>query len=187
MYCTMADVKKSIKWATTEVQMDSLVADLIGDVASRIDESLGSLGPLHYATWTEQYDGGLDSLLLRHRPVESVTSVKDDISWAFGSGTVVDSATYVLDKRLSIIHFVNYCPAAGKQNVQIIYPGGYRTIPGLVRRLAVEMVVAHLKQRENPAVVTKGDRSGNLTRTPADQWDKTIARRLLPLTGHSVT
>lgn len=182
-YCTLAEVKRALNASASETQNDALLAELCDDESSRIDLLLGARAPLTRGTWTEDYDGGCDSIVLRHRPAISVASVKDDLSWTFGSSSVIDATAYRLDKTLGILRFVYYVPAGGRQNVRVVYDGGFDPIPGLVRRLAVEMVTARLKQRENPMVVNRGNKDGNFSKTPPEEWDSTIIRRLEPILG----
>jgi hypothetical protein len=183
-YVTREDVKKAVKFDADELQMDPLLDQLVVDVTSHIDRLLGDRAPLLLALYQEDYNGS-QNIYLRHRPVTSVVDVRSDTSYAFGTDTIIDSALHVVDTRLGAVRFIYYTPPTFPLCIRVNYNGGYAAgaVPPLVRRLAVEMVTAHLKQRDNPTVVAKGNRDGNLTKTDPLMWDDIISRRLAPLMG----
>ena len=186
-YCTREDVKKAVKTDLDETQLDPLVDQLVEDVTSQIDVYLGDRAPLATALHQEDYNGQ-SAIYLRHRPVTSVVDVRSDGSFTFGTDTIVDSTLYVVDYRLGVIRFIYYTPLGYPLSVRVNYNGGYAAgaIPKLVRRLAVDMVTAHLKQRSNPSVVSKGNRDGNLVKTDPSMWEDLVVKRLGPLMGSPI-
>src|SRR5438034_9114626 len=54
-------------------------------------------------TYTEYHAGGSEFVHLKNFPVQSVTSVKVDPGYAFGSSTVVSSSAYVVHLERGVI------------------------------------------------------------------------------------
>lgn len=82
------------------------------------------------AAITEYHDGmgcGHTELIPLHTPVGIVTSIHDDISRGFESGSLIDSDLYVVDQARTSVRFLPNAAnlSRGVQNVKLIYTAGY--------------------------------------------------------------
>lgn len=88
---------------------------------------------------TEFYDGtGAQELRLKRYPVTSVTTVHVDSDRTFGAESLVPATSYTIDKPQGVLRFlphgesginaISYWPS-GTRNVQVVYRGGYSTLP----------------------------------------------------------
>lgn len=86
-------------------------------------------------TYTQYYDGnGKDSLLLRHYPIISITSIHLDPDRVFGADTQISASDIILSDENKELGYVELLGgevfSAGKKNVKIVYVAGYATVPG---------------------------------------------------------
>lgn len=103
-------------------------------------------------TFTEYYDGsGEAELILRVRPVISVTSVHEDSLRAFGSSVLIDSGDYMVLKEQGIIRLWNTRAAfiRGAAVVKVVYVAGWATIPYDIQQAVKELVaLKYFKQNK---------------------------------------
>lgn len=154
MYCAVDEVKRAMGWPDSDTSHDVLLEEIVEDVTSRID-SIAPGDTLNEMSYTEHHDGGVDNIVLRRRPLVSVTSIHDDLSHEFDSGTLVAASDYIAGRsELAIVRLKIGTFIYGRGNVQVIYVAGYSTIPSFVRDLARRMAVRRLKRRENPEMTS---------------------------------
>lgn len=170
--------------------IDQLILDVsaqIGRFCNRIDTT--GAHTFGYATRTEKYNGLYSpEIVLRNTPVSSVTSVQ--LIYDDGSTSTVSSDEYRYDPASGVLrllydyfgwglgwestepatyqkapgYFVGPFPrfAAGLNNVQVTYAGGWSTIPQDLQRVATQAVVdLYLNRRTNryAALDSIGNRS----------------------------
>lgn len=192
----------------TSVQWAAYITDLIAAATALINKFC-RVTSLEETTYTEYYDGKgptgefnayteRDRVFhLRNRPVQSVTSVSEDVnaktsvpSWTARTVRSVSAAgDYELLTRygLSHIRFHNNVPAEGVSNVKVIYAAGYAT--GSQELDEISMIAAELvanwltqeKQRQE-AIATRnyGVRDAAEMFVPPDQrvFPKDLQERL---------
>lgn len=151
---TTADIKAFLNIPTTDTSFDTQLG-LFVDAASQM--IVNRIGPVAGSpTYDEWYDGGSPSIVLRHTPVQSITSITE----SYGSSAVYTLTAQVLDsgsvggaygysgdlsrglltRRVSGIatHF-----AAGLQNVHVVYVAGYATVPADIEQ-AAKLLIQHM-------------------------------------------
>ena len=138
MLISVDEAKAALNWTTTSSADDDELTFYIEAVTPIIEDIVGSCVP---TTYTETYDGGGPQITLLHKPVLSVTTVKESYGAAyytlteqdpFGGagyssfGFTVDYRTGVMTRRASgsAVSFVD-----GTRNVQVTYQAGRLVIP----------------------------------------------------------
>jgi hypothetical protein len=147
---TLAETKTFLNITTTafDVQVGTFIDAASEMIVRRIGPVAGS------PTYDEWYSGGAAQILLRHSPVQSVTSVTESFgpiaytltpqvldAGAIGAyGYSLDVPAGLLTRRVSGIA----APfASGVQNVHVVYVAGYATPPAdLV--LACKLLLQHM-------------------------------------------
>jgi len=166
--------------AASETQYDDLLTELIDDVAGRINAKLPHVD-LRQTTYTEYHPGGAAYIVLKRRPLISVTSIHDDTSHEFGSDVLVAATDYFTEPvELSIVRKKSGTFQIGPNNLKVIYEAGFESIPPDVRRMAVERVVAAHARRKNPDMKTQGHREGTWERRDMEEDERAMDRVLSP-------
>ena len=145
------------------------------------------------AEYTEYYDGdGTRELVINHHPITAITSVilKD---WADSGNdeTVTLSELLITQWDRGIISFKpgfsGYFPAS-KQNIEVIYTGGYTTVPAAIVEATVQIMIW---------LISSGDRSEGITKEKMGDYEietgvvsdntvtPSIVRLLSPYVDHS--
>ena len=139
---TLAQGKAHLGIPTLDTTQDARVEDYINAASDHV-ESLTNR-KLVLQTHTHYLDGnGKGRMLLQEFPAQKPTVVNMDLSWTFGSGTLVPTTEFevqfdVILVRRSLQTFPN-----GARNVKVTYQAGYSTIPMDVQQatlLGVEML-----------------------------------------------
>lgn len=118
------------------------------------------IGPTSSAAFSEWYDGGSPTIVLRHSPIVSVESVVEtigstlrrtlaeiDLATATTSGAwdfTIDTSTATLTRRAAGMA-VPFMP--GKRNILVTYHAGYAEVPADVKH-AVLLLILHLWQTQ---------------------------------------
>ncbi len=127
---TNTEIKEYLK--ITGTSQDALLTK----IASRAQEILeGYLSrKIEQATYTEKHDGGEPLILVKNRPIISVTSLKDN-------GVTVDASKYVVYNESGIVALKSGYFTSGLQKVEITYDAGYATVPELIKEAALEIAM----------------------------------------------
>jgi len=101
---------------------------------------------------TEYYNGdGSNVILLDQYPINSLTSVHDDLNRSYGSDTLIDSSDLVTmpnDIPYKIIYDGGYF-LAGIKNIKVVYNAGYATtIPYDLQQACLEVIAYFFKNSE---------------------------------------
>lgn len=130
---TLAKVKSYL--GISETADDTLLQNIIDSVSEAIEHYCGRRFALEERT--EFYDGeGSSSLVLKCRPVESVSSIIDDTSHNFPASAEMDDDFYVFYPEAGIIELTNGTFANGKRNVKVTYTAGFSVVPPAVEQAA---------------------------------------------------
>lgn len=139
-----------ISHSNWDALITSLITRMSGFFESQINRTLDA------ADYTERYDGEEDNggvLRLKHPPINSVTSLHDDINRAFGASTLIATADYVWYANEGVIRLDGAEFRVGLQNIQVVYNGGYDTIPDDVVQAVIELVAFKLIQSDTGGVI----------------------------------
>jgi uncharacterized phiE125 gp8 family phage protein len=127
-------------------------------------------------TFTEYLPGGSEFLLLRNYPVSSVTTVKVDPAYGFGSETIISSTAYVVHTERGVIQSVAgpFFPCAPRV-VQVVYATATSAVPDDVKQ-AYALLVGHWYRQVKTQVATGFQ---NVTQQKAGDLFATYAREAL--------
>jgi hypothetical protein len=138
------------------------------------------------ATWTEYLDGtGDDVLRLREWPVASVTSVKyRESSTAFGEA--LDTSAYYIDPTADNrgeLHIWGSSAQwgqtqsvwpAGSKNIQVVYVGGYDTIPADLQEACFILIDSWYASSLRDSVSSQAEVLGQINRTLKTEGEKAL-------------
>jgi hypothetical protein len=118
-------------------------------------------------TKTEYLDGDCtDTIILKHVPITAITSIHDDTERVYGSDTLIDSADYTYDAETGIITLDNNITSPGRQNIKVIYTGGYTvatvgttlpTMPEYLKEAMIKLVIAEFLVSKGQIATIVGD------------------------------
>jgi hypothetical protein len=119
-------------------------AELIASISARMASFCGrdDWGPS--ASRTEYRDGGLTCVAVDVWPITSITSIHDDPDHAWASDTALDAGDYFASyDDNGVIYSEAGTFNHGKQNLKIIYVGGYadeKSVPSEIKRACIEQL-----------------------------------------------
>jgi hypothetical protein len=169
---TTANVKSFLDIQTTT--WDTVIGTLVTSCSVWIENYCGGLRFKNsLSDVTEYYDGdpfeeGNKSIFLKNIPIVSITSV----SYASGSlssptWTAYDASTgYVRNDKTGELTF--YALPVGKQNIRVIYQGGYTSIPEDLQMACLELVARIFNKRKSFGVATESVGGANVV------WEKEL-------------
>jgi len=151
--CTQDEVKEYIDMPGGSSDADDVIDDLITRVSDRFAKYCG-ITQFKSQSYTEYYSGqGTQELFLDQRPIISITSIKQDSEWAFGSDSTFASDNYAIqDDRVVLKDNVF---SSGVRNLQVIYTAGYSTIPGDLKQACIEEVARAFDKRSNVDITNR--------------------------------
>ena len=112
---------------------------------------------------TEYYSGdGSNAILPRQYPINSITSLHDDIDRVYGSDTeLYADGDIIIENDNTRIRYYGGSFAHGMNNIKLIYNAGYSTIPAVLQLACLEIVRFFYQDSEEK-------RAGITTRSMAD-------------------
>ena len=148
------------------------VEQLIDAVTSRAEDYAGIR--FQYASETQVLSptSGRESVRVRRRPIDSVTSVKEDLDGIFPADSLIDSTDYYVDADAGLIALRSGTFLGGPGSVAVSYAGGYRDIGAIPMflRLAATQQVAYLYQRRS----SMGIKSESLSGMSQTRWTEDL-------------
>ena len=144
---TLVDAKRHL--GVTETSHDAVIQDLVNAAVGVIE---GLIGPITPKTYTETYSGGNYTIVLRHTPVISVTTVTENwgtINYTLTNqpvGQATDAYGYDLENPYSgtlarrTVGSFPFPFFAGEGNIAVTYVAGRSSVPpdvklALIRQL----------------------------------------------------
>jgi len=131
-------------------------------------------------TYTVYLDGPSPTeprkLALPVRPVQSITTIHDDLSgtWDYGSGDLVASSDYVLDSQTGAVWLRPDAAHGGwgtsPRGIKVVMVAGYATIPSWLQH-AAGMLVSHMWQMRH---------TGGMQATSAAGRSETLRPETIP-------
>lgn len=171
---TTANVKEFLGIGTAVTDDDTFIQNLITRVSDDIEKECGRT--FADATYTEYRSGDSTGLLLLDQyPINSITSIHDDIDRDYGADCLIDADDYSYYSDSGIVELDGLTFCRGVNNVKIVYNAGYTTIPtdleqACIKRVAVEYITG--KAGVNAFNAENSDKIKNLKESAQD----TIAR-----------
>lgn len=139
-YTTLDDVRKYLGLATTFTTDDDFIGTLITSVSAQIESYCDRILAEH--TVTEYLDGdGKSVIILSEYPINSITTIHDDVDRAYTSSTLIASTDYSYDDN-GIVKLDGITTSIGINNIKIIYSAGYKVLPADLA-MAVKKLVAY--------------------------------------------
>jgi len=159
---SLDEVKEYMGMTGSQSGVDDTLEDLITRI-SDLFHNYCKVTQFKTKTYTEYYSGqGNQELFLDQRPIQTITSIKQDSEWTFGADSTFAAGNYaILDDR--VVMKDNYF-REGIRNIKIVYTAGYDTIPGDLKQACIEEVVRKFKKRENVDVLSRTSIDGGITK-----------------------
>lgn len=175
-WVTLAEIKAYLKPAANDLTgHDDLLNALISACSREIDNYLGY--PLIYPTGDKTCyinGGGARFIELPYRPVNSIATVHDDLSRAWGSSTLIPASSYVVDLELGQIWLLNDLTfQCGIQNVKIVGNFGFAALsnaPSDVMQICKERVAMRFNKRLSQGISSKSLGDGSATWFAKDEF-----------------
>lgn len=123
---------------------DTLITNTITQISEYIQSKPEINQYFIAASYTEYYNGDGDVILiLRKLPVNSITSIYDDLDRTFDeTEDQIDSSNYSVDSESGILQFDGAVMCKGVQNIRVIYNAGYNAVPANVQIACEKLVMA---------------------------------------------
>lgn len=148
----LVTLEKTLQYLKESEDRDDVVQAILDGVSAEFESRTNRV--FAQANYTDALDGGCSYVLVENPPIISVTSVHESnsIPAVFNATTLVDADTYVSYAGEGRVQLLGARArfARGYQNVQVIYSGGWVTIPADVQ-LAVMRWVGHIWKEEDTA------------------------------------
>jgi len=169
-WTTLVLVREHLEFAAGDTSKDEQLKSMINRSYKILEKYLGRQMKSQTIT-DEYYDGdGTPTLLLKQWPINSVTSLFDDVDRDFAGNTEISSDDYLIYGDEGRIELYNdeTIFTVGKQNVKITYNAGYDTIPDDLELASTIHVAEVFKKANNEGLLTKslGGLSIALQRAP---------------------
>ena len=145
---TLAEVKRylDVSVSTWDVVLAALQAAAEARVVSYVGKEIEE------QTFTEYHDGrGLSRLVLKNRPVGSITSIHDDLDRDYETADLVDSDDYTFYPDAGIVELDAGSFQDGIRNVKVVYVAGYSTVPADVEIAVWKLTAAYWNQMRQGA------------------------------------
>lgn len=166
-------VKQMIGLTSTQTDDDELLEGLIDKETKFIQTFTGRT--LFYGTHTEYKNGdNSDTLMVDEYPIVAITTIHDDVDRVYGADTLIAATDYTYRANSGIITLDDDVFAAGKQNVKVVYTGGFKVIPADLALACAQRVYADYLELKGGMTAVIGE---VLTYKPANlrgQADKVI-------------
>ena len=141
---TLSGVNDYKGWTTgADTTRDAQVTTLIDSISARFETYCDR--KFNSASYTEYYNGERGPYMyLDQYPITVITSIYDDTSWVWGSGTLVSGTNYRIANNQGVVF--KYGVSIGEQNIKVAYTAGYTTIPYDLENACIEEVADQWKQ-----------------------------------------
>lgn len=160
---SVSDVKETLGISSGEDSKDNLITRKINQATDMMERWCGYNVDQHFAETTytnEEYDGnGSNRLILRNRPVTSITSFQyRDTTQNTDDWTDVESELYFRDEKPGIISLL-FTQTDHFQRYRVSYVAGYSTIPHDLAE-ACATLAAYLTDNSQTGVAVKRKEEG---------------------------
>ena len=136
--CSRAEFKLFIGINVADEELNTQLEEYINGASWLLKEETKRF--LKAQDITEYHDGtGSNLIILRHRPVNSVTTLHSDSARSFGSTTLIDEDDYQVYTNGGYIVVTNAGLDVGARVIKVVYNGGYSTIPYDLKMACIEL------------------------------------------------
>ena len=130
MLTSVADIKTLLEIAAGDTDDDALLSTILDANDAYVKKYCRR--SFESSTFTEYHDGcGVETLRVNEWPIISITSIHDDTAHEWGSDTEIASTDILSysqkNKDAGIVELDGVNFANGRQNVKIVYVGGFST------------------------------------------------------------
>ncbi len=140
---TLAECKRYLQ--VDDATHDAFLNTLIAAASEAVEQYCGR--EFGRKVRTEYYDGkGMESLLLKVRPIIRIIDLYDDMNRAYESATRLSSDRFVTYPEEGLIRLACGVFNPGLRNVRVTYEAGYLTVPASLSQ-AVQLIVASVWTR----------------------------------------
>lgn len=171
---TTASVKEHLQIASGTTTWDAILATLITRASAVIAKHCERT--FESTLYTEYYDGGVDSLVLKQFPLTSVTSINDDPLRTFSTNSLIDPTTYYVDEARGMIRFIGYATSGSPGSLRVIYTAGYSSVPADIAFACVLLVAFYFNRRKSEGRSSEG--MGGISVGHATEWPQDVHRIL---------
>ena len=129
--------------------------DFIGNLITRASDFIAKYCRRIFeaADYTEYHDGTSNkSICLKQYPVNSITSLHDDLNREYGADYLIASTDYVIDEDAGILTLDGYRFGVGLKNIKVVYNAGYETIPANLEQACIELVSMKFNTKETDGI-----------------------------------
>lgn len=152
---TLAEIQEELQISISETDHNDYLINLINRSYKILEAYIGQ--QIKSKSYTEHYSGdSTGKLLLKNRPINSITSIHEDVERVFGSDRLIDSGNYTFDANSGLVEIFQHDGTgpswfeSGVRNIKVIYNAGYDTIPNDLKEAGCKFV-AWLFRRSNTA------------------------------------
>lgn len=135
---TVDEVKKQLNIPLEDTSQDDELATFIESVTDVIEHVTGPVVP---RSVTEVHDGGAEQVVLRRRPVLSVTSVTE-------AGAVVNAAGYTQSLAAGVLYRTSGAWAGRRASVTVVYQAGRESTPASIKQAAKELAAFNWRPQQ---------------------------------------
>jgi len=162
--CSLAELKLFVGISTSDESLDTQLEEYINGASWLLKEETGRF--LKAQAITEYHDGtGSLLIMLRHRPVNSVTTLHSDSARSFGATTLIAATDYQVYTNGGYIVVTDAGLDAGAKVIKVVYNGGYSTIPYDLKMACMEHAANQYEKFKSHRVGLKAVSNEGGTRT----------------------
>jgi hypothetical protein len=157
---TLADVKESLGIAASDTSYDNLIIRKINQATIAIEKYTGRRF-LSTVYTDEEYDAtGTDQLVLKQRPITTLTSISSrDTSLNEADWDVLDTNVYFYDANSGVVALL--FNTTGRWNrYKVTYTAGYSTIPEDIAEAAASLASYYVLNADASAIGVSSKQEG---------------------------
>jgi hypothetical protein len=128
---SLVKLKEYLGITSTNTDDDAFLENIITRVSDDIESTCNRV--FRAATYTEYYRGsGTDKLLLRNFPINTITTIHDDMDRDWGADTLIASTEYnISDEVEGMVIYTDgiFTDCGSTENIKIVYNAGYNVLP----------------------------------------------------------
>jgi len=166
---SLAHVREYLKKETADTADDTFIQDLVTRLSAEIEKKCGRT--FIAGARTEYYKGnGMDRMVLKNWPVNSVTSIHIDEDRLWASDAAIDTDDITISDRVpgQVILNGDFFDFSYIENVRVIYNAGYATIPYDIEQACIKLCA--IEYIESRRIHTKIEGERDLQADKKDIW-----------------
>jgi hypothetical protein len=155
--CTRLQLKTYLNVNQADATYDNLCHEIINRISQAFENYCGR--QFKVQDIVEYHDGNVRALFPDQYPINSVTEIREDSDWVWGSETIIDSSDYRIMDSKYIIYDGFF--TSGEGAIKLTYNAGYTDVPADLVQACIEECGRKMKHRNDydESVKTLGDGS----------------------------